>query len=211
MPIDVARSADVPDLSHEPARGGVAAGEGEPRARPARRPTCPATRCCRTCAKKSPTCASTATCAGSNARPTSTFPKLMLEAKAAYVSTNGLHAARLAADADRHAGRASPAGCPASRTGRSRNPQARWLLEKVDRHRPRPQAAAARPPQLPAAIRAAAAAPSAAHERRKDRVLRRHVRQPFRHATRRSARRRAAAQRRRRLRAARISCKPACR
>ena len=38
---------------------------------------------------------------------------------------------RLAADADRYARRASPAGCPASRIGRSRNPQARWLLEKI--------------------------------------------------------------------------------
>ena len=58
------------------------------------------------------------------------IPKLMLEAKAAYVNTNGLTLHdRLLTRSIRWP--RSPAGCPASPTGHSRNPQVRWLLEKV--------------------------------------------------------------------------------
>ena len=126
------------------------------------------------------------------------IPKLMLEAKAAYVAPTActLHdwlltrIDTLAALAGRLPGIANWA---------LRNPQARWLLEKVDRHRPGPQAAAARAAQLSAAIGPAPAASPAAHRRRESRVLRRHVRQLLRHAAGRGARRRAAAQRHRRL------------
>ena len=203
--------ADVPDLPPVAARGGLAAGEGESRARHCSPARCRRAPCvddafkeivdlcvhCHMCRLECPANVD--------------IPKLMAEAKAAYVATNGLRLSRLGADADRLPVRATASRAPRLANWAIGNRVGAVADGEDARHRPGPQAAAVQQAAVLAVADAAAARPAAPRRRREGAAVRRHLRQLLRRAARRGAGRRAGAQRHLGLRARAAARSRACR
>ena len=105
LPNDVARHADVSDLSHESTRRGLAARARRTSSEVGWPAICPRTRCCKIFARMWPILCVHCHMCRLECPANVDIPKLMLEAKAAYVNTNGLTLHDRLLDANRHARR----------------------------------------------------------------------------------------------------------